>query len=82
MVVLISWYNPKKRMIYLREYRHSFIPLLNPLGYRNNYDHVVVGRYMIKNGQFIDIDNQNILKNSSDRKPLFFKKRKKRKEIG
>ena len=63
-------------MIYNRFYRNNV--LVFPLNYENNYGHIVIGRYEICDGHFVDMDYRNCDKNSSsDRKSLFFKKKRK-----
>ena len=57
MVALITWYNSKKRMTYVRYYKHIFF--LPPVLFENCYGHIVVSRYLIKNGYFVNLDNIN-----------------------
>ncbi len=80
MVVLLTWYNPNKRMTYIRFYTDSI--LLQPLLFKNSYGHIVISRYVIKNGSFQNLDSVNDLSGcSSDLISVILTERKRNRDL-
>lgn len=78
MVELITYYNPKKKVLYSRFKKH-YSCITPPDNVTNGYGHILVSRYVIYDRHFVDLDTyRNRLFIQEPKKKTWFFKRIKR----